>query len=132
MSDIVAKIFKQDAKYRNRTLVREAGFVVYNPESGKNLDATVYPTEDAAQAAIPGILTRYAERVAAQEARAAEAERVLAEAATPTQSRDARGTYRTVHSSLYGEGRVFSHTPGATQYDSDGSGRYSTQIWDND
>ena len=39
--------------------------------------------------------------------------------------------YTEVSSSVFGPGRVYRAQPGATQYDSDGSGRFTTQIWDN-
>lgn len=42
-----------------------------------------------------------------------------------------RRGYRTVHSSLYGEGRVYFDQPGAAQYRG-ADGAFSVQIWDND
>lgn len=56
------------------------------------------------------------------EARAAAAE-------TTTKTVPAPTTYRTKTDSIYGEGRVYSNRPGATQYDN-GDGRHTVQIWD--
>lgn len=39
--------------------------------------------------------------------------------------------YTEVSSSVFGPGRRYRAQPGATQYDSDGTGRFTTQIWDN-
>lgn len=78
MTDIQAKIFRQDAKRRNGRIVQEAGYVVYNPETSKNLDNRVFATEADAQTAIPGILAVVAGNIARNEQRAAATEKALA------------------------------------------------------
>jgi hypothetical protein len=55
--------------------------------------------------------------------------RRVSDASTTQTSTPQRG-YRTVSGAL-GTGRVYHDQPGATHYDDDGSGRYTTQLWDN-
>lgn len=124
ISDIQAKVYEQTAKRRNGRVVREAGWIVCDAPTGKNLGFTVYPTQDAAETAIPVLLSALSDRLDKAAQREAVTTAALATAGT--------GAYRTVRNSAFGEGRIYRNQPGATQYDSDGSGRYSTQIWDND
>ncbi len=119
---ITAKVcFEEARKARRGTfgVDRPAGWVVYNPETGKNLTEFRYPTEQAALDAMPSLVAAYQRRVA-------EWERRMAETAAQSSGRP----YDVVDGGFYGPGRRYHDQPGATQYD-DGSGRYNTQIWDN-
>lgn len=129
ISHIQAKAYEQSAKRRNGHIVREAGWTVCDRITGKDLGFTVYPTQEAAEAAIPALLSALADRLdkAAQREAATTEALATVEAVRPT----GRSSYRTVQDGAFGEGRVYSDQPGATQYD-DGSGHYAVQIWDND
>jgi hypothetical protein len=129
ISHIQAKVYEQTAKRRNGRIVREAGWTVCDRSTGKDLGFTVYPTQEAAEAAIPVLLAQLSDRLD----KAAQRDAATAAAlATVEQDETGGRGYRTVHNGAFGEGRIYHDQPGATQYDSDGSGRYSTQIWDND
>jgi hypothetical protein len=128
ISHIQAKVYCQDEKRRNGRVVREAGWIVCDAPTGKNLGFSVYPTQEAAEDAIPVLLSALSDRLdkAAQREAATTEALATVEAAQPAGRR-----YRTVHNGAFGEGRIYHDQPGATQYD-DGSGTYSVQIWDND
>lgn len=63
--------------------------------------------------------------------RAARSQREQEAASAPEGSAAPDSGYTEASSPTFGSGRRYSAQPGATQYDSDGSGRYATQIWDN-
>lgn len=128
ISHIQAKAYEQSAKRRNGRIVREAGWTVCDRSTGKDLGFTVYPSQEAAEAAIPALLSALSDRLD----KAAEREAATIEAlATVEAARPTGRSYRTVQDGAFGQGRVYSDQPGATQYD-DGSGRFNVQIWDND
>lgn len=115
---IQASITHRPAK-RSRHATSEAGWFVTDTDTGKTLSKRAFATREDAEAALPGIVAQVQGRVDAHRAQQHDAQQTE----TATQS------YTTVHGGLYGEGRRYDHTPGATQYD-DGSGRYNVQIWD--
>lgn len=127
ISNIQAKVYRQEAKRRNGRTVREAGWIVCDRATGKDLGFTVYPTPEAAEAAIPVLLVQLSERLDKAAQREATTSAALATVERETVGR----SYRTVHDGAFGEGRIYADQPGATQYD-DGSGHYAVQIWDND
>lgn len=127
VSDIQAKVYRQDEKRRQGQVVREAGWVVCDATTGKNL-GRVYPTEEAAQNAIPDLLSGLSDH----RDKAAQREAATTKALATVERPETVGrSYRTVRDGAFGEGRIYADQPGATQYD-DGSGRFSVQIWDND
>lgn len=129
ISNIQAKAYEQTAKRRNGRIIREAGWTVCDRITGKDLGFTVYPTQEAAEDAIPALLSALSDRLD----KAAQREATTAEALATVEPAETigRGGYRTVHDGAFGEGRIYRTQRGATQYD-DGSGRFNVQIWDND
>lgn len=115
---IQASIIHRPAK-RSRFASSEAGWYVTDDDTGKPLSKQAFATREDAEAALPEIVGQVQRRVDAHRAQQHDAQ----------QTETATQPYTTVHSGLYGEGRRYDHTPGATQYD-DGSGRYNVQIWD--
>lgn len=124
MTDIEPVVIQQDARYDRRgNQTRSAGWVVQNNITGKRmgLATDLFATREEAGAAIPRLVEFHKSILRSnKEADAA------AQAKMPLST---DSPYRTVHSSLYGEGRRYHSQPGATQYD-DGSGRFNVQIWD--
>lgn len=128
MDDIRATVTWKPAVRKPFVEPIPAGWVIVNVDTGERIGsaATRYATEDEARAAIPGALAglaRNLERRAANDAQAAREEATAA-------ARARQPRYTTVHSSAFGEGRIYAETPGATNYD-DGSGQFNVQIWEN-
>jgi hypothetical protein len=82
-SDIQAKVIRQDAKRRNGRAVREAGWIVYDSPTGKTLSFDVYPTQEAAQAAIPALLNGISNRRDVDAERDAQQAKAIDAAAVP-------------------------------------------------
>lgn len=117
---ITPKVSYEKAKKNKYVPDLPAGWIIYAPETGKNLSTTRYPTETAALAAVPQVLAAYLKRIA---------DNARSRAAATAPSSPAP-VYSEVRNSTFGTGRRYHSQPGATQYD-DGSGHYSVQIWDN-